>query len=131
MYMYLEKGPTGHNLRPRAHNFVLPTKNSNNAVPRILLNAVSSIIFTLGLYANLIAIDKGTVLLPGLRSDGFGVFYYAMLTLSLCSSALGLVIGASVSSWVTADIIVNIVGILMMVSHDSIKAQGISLDGFW
>src|SRR6218665_1830946 len=35
---FLEKAPTGHNLRPRAHNFVLPIKDNNNFVPRILYN---------------------------------------------------------------------------------------------
>src|SRR6218665_1853647 len=35
---FLEKAPTGHNLCPRAHNFVLPIKDNNNFVPRILYN---------------------------------------------------------------------------------------------
>src|SRR6218665_3770748 len=35
---FLEKAPTGHNLRPRAHNFVLSIKDNNNFVPRILYN---------------------------------------------------------------------------------------------
>src|SRR6218665_27866 len=29
---FLEKVPTGHNLRPRAHNFVQPIKDNNNFV---------------------------------------------------------------------------------------------------
>src|SRR6218665_550549 len=37
---FLEKAPTGENLRPRAHNFVLPIKDNNNFVPRILYNEV-------------------------------------------------------------------------------------------
>src|SRR6218665_109942 len=35
---FLENAPTGHNIRPRAHNFVLPIKDNNNIVPRILYN---------------------------------------------------------------------------------------------
>src|SRR6218665_2235885 len=35
---FLEKAPTGHNLCPRAHNFVLPIKDNNNFVPQILYN---------------------------------------------------------------------------------------------
>src|SRR6218665_1505630 len=35
---FLENAPTGHNLLPRAHNFVLPIKDNNNFVSRILHN---------------------------------------------------------------------------------------------
>jgi len=35
---FLEKTPTGNNLRPEAHNFVLTIKYNNNFVPRILYN---------------------------------------------------------------------------------------------
>src|SRR6218665_1391686 len=35
---FLEKAPTGHNLRLRAHNFALPIKDNKNFVPRILYN---------------------------------------------------------------------------------------------
>ena len=35
---FVGKAPTGHNIRPRAHNFVLPIKDNNNIVPRILYN---------------------------------------------------------------------------------------------
>src|SRR6218665_1938679 len=35
---FLEKGPTSHNLRPRAHDFVLSIKDNSNFVPRILFN---------------------------------------------------------------------------------------------
>src|SRR6218665_3893334 len=35
---FLEKAPTGHNLRPRAHNIALPIKDNNNFIPRILYN---------------------------------------------------------------------------------------------
>src|SRR6218665_2842907 len=39
MRFFLEKAPTGHNLRPMAHNFAqLPVKDNNNFVPRILYN---------------------------------------------------------------------------------------------
>ena len=30
---FLEKGPAGHNFRPRVHNFVLPIKENNNFCP--------------------------------------------------------------------------------------------------
>ena len=37
-WFLLEKAPTGHNIHPWAHNFVLLIKDNNNFVPRILYN---------------------------------------------------------------------------------------------
>src|SRR6218665_1454185 len=39
-HYFTDKRPTGHNLRPRAHSFALPSKDPRNSVSRTLYGAL-------------------------------------------------------------------------------------------